>query len=476
MKEKKGISRKKFLKHSVVGLIGTSVIGNLIPSKSFGVPFPGSVLGANDRINMGFIGVGNRGSQLLQLFMQEKSCSIGGLCDVYKPYLNRERKAVDSRILAFCKAVPAMNESFDKSPRKYGDYRRLLENKDIDAVCIATPDHWHALNTIDAMGAGKDIYVEKPLTATIAEGRRMVDSQRATNRVVAVGLNRRGCPVYQRLAKDIPAGKIGKVTVAAAARVNNMFPNGIGNFKPERVPEGLDWNMWLGPRGYREWQVNVAPYFFRWWNDYSSQMGNWGVHYLDVIRWMLGEQAPVTIHAIGGKYLLTDDREIPDTMQVVFEFGSGAIANFSIFEATSGGLFRDGEVELRGTRGILNASESHYSIRPTSPGQGQNWKDQPLPAVEEFKLKDNKELGDGSNSNSTQVLVRNFLDCVKTRNQPLCPLEEGHRSTSFAHLANIALATGVRLEWDAQAERFKNNAQANEMLDYTYRAPWKNHQ
>ncbi len=467
------LTRKDFLKTSALGIIGTSAAAKIAGDKPYTDIFPGRVLGANDRIQMGFIGIGNRGTLLMNLFMKEKNCRVAALSDVYKPYLDRNRGAVDPRILGFCKQVPKMDEAFETPPARYTDYRRLLDNKDIDAVCIATPDHWHALQTIDAMNAGKDVYVEKPLTATIKEGRKMVEAQQRTNRIAAVGLNRRGCAVYQKLALEIPKGKIGKISVAGAARINNMFPTGIGNFKPERVPEGFDWNMWLGPRPYREWQRNIAPYYFRWWNEYSSQMGNWGVHYLDVIRWMLGEQAPVAVYATGGKYVLSDDRNIPDTMQVVFEFASGAIANFAIYEATSSGLFSKGEVELRGSKGILNADESSYSIRPTSPGQNQNWEARQLIEAEEVSLTGIKDLGDGSNSNSTQVLVQNFLECVKSRKSPLCTLEEGHRSTSFAHLANIALATRSRLEWDPRRETFKNSREANELLHYQYRSPWK---
>ncbi len=473
MKAKTKLSRKDFLKKSALGIIGTAAATGAGKTNVLATIFPASVLGANDRINMGFIGIGNRGTLLLNLFMKEKNCKVAALSDVYQPYLDRNRNAVDPRILSFCKQVPKMEERFDSAPQKYPDYRHLLDNKDIDAVCIATPDHWHALQTIDAMSAGKDVYVEKPLTATLVEGRKMVEAQKHYDRIAAVGLNRRGCAVYQKLAAELPGGKIGKISVASAARINNMFPDGIGNFQPERIPDGFNWDLWLGPRASRGWQRNIAPYYFRWWHEYSSQMGNWGVHYLDVIRWMLAEQAPVAVYATGGKYVLTDDRTIPDTMQVVFEFASGAIANFSIYEATSSGLFSYGEVELRGTKGILNADESGYTVRPATAGQNQVWDSKHLLEKEEVALTAIQDLGDGSNSNSTQVLVRNFLECVVSRRDPLCTLEEGHRSTSFAHLANIALATKTRLEWNPAREVFKNSKEANQLLHYEYRAPWK---
>ena len=420
---------------------------------------------------MGFIGIGNRGSQLLNLFMQQPDIEVAALCDIYEPYLLRDRSKVDQRYLNDRPGqVPKMEENFAKKPVRYNDYRKLLENKDIDAVCIATPDHWHAIMTIEAVRAGKDVYCEKPLTATIVEGRAMVNAQKETKRVVAVGLNRRGNIVYQKLAKEIPAGKIGQVSVASAARISNMAPNGIGKMKPEQPPKDFDWDMWLGPRAKIPYQYNIAPYMFRWWSDYSSQMGNWGVHYMDAIRWLMGETAPLAISAHGGKYVIDHDADIPDTMQVTFEFASKKMISFGIYEATSGNLFPYGELELRGTKGNLYANEKGYRIIPGRSGQFQSWKQQ---IEEEEYTNPSKMLDDGSAADSTSGLIRNFLDCVKSRQTPLCPLEEGHRSTSFAHLANIALATRERLLWDADNERFTNSEAANKLLSYEYRKPYK---
>ena len=429
------------------------------------------ISGANDRVNMGFIGIGNRGSQLLGIFMNQPDVQIAAFCDTYEPYLLRDRSIVDPRYIKdLGSLVPKMGETFPDKVEKYNDFRKLLENKDIDAVVIATPDHWHALQMIAAVKAGKDVYIEKPLTITIKEGRAMIDAQAATKCVVAVGLNRRGNLVYQKLARDIPDGRIGKVTIARAYRINNMFPGGIGKMKAEAPPKNFDWNMWLGPRASRPYQYNIAPYKFRWWNDYSSQMGNWGVHFMDVIRWMMGEKAPVAISAHGGKYAVDDDRTIPDTMQVTYEFASGSIASFCIYEASSGGLFPYGEVELRGTKGTLNADENGYRITAAKAGQFQSWTDQI--AAEEYNAKD-QALPEGNSRDSTTNMVRNFVDCIKSRSTPLCPLEEGHRSTSFAHLANIALATRRRLQWDPVKELFTNSESANKLLHYQYRTPWK---
>lgn len=459
--------RRSFMRDTAMVAAGMGMGGQIFGSARSS----GRVLGSNDRIRMGFIGVGNRGSQLLRLFMENKDCEIAALCDVYEPYTTRNREEVHPRYLSSMGGqIPKMGESFVRPPKIYKDYRELLADKDIDAVCIATPDHWHALQTIHAIEAGKDVYVEKPLTQTIYEGRKMVRAQAASNQVVSVGLNRRGSVAYQRLRGVISKGKVGKISVARAARISNLFPLGIGKMSPEAPPKDFDWDMWLGPRSFRPYQYNMAPYLFRWWGDFSSQMGNWGVHYMDVIRWMMGETAPTVISAHGGKYVLDHDGDIPDTMQVTYEFGSGAIISFAIYEASSGSIIPRGEIELRGTKGTVYASESGYSIEPTRAGQFQEWES--LTEGEEFEHKD-EMLSDGSSGGSTGVLIRNFLDCVRSRETPLCTLEEGHRSTSFAHLANIALSTGERLEWDGSNERFVNSESGNAMLHYEYRDPWK---
>jgi predicted dehydrogenase len=459
-------TRREFLSKTALAAAGLTIGAQTVTAAGYR-----NILGSGERIRMGFIGLGNRGSQLLQLFMTHPDVEISAFCDLYEPYLLRDRNLVDPRYLKdLGKQIPSMGEAFPKPVKRYNDFRKLLDDKDIDAVCIATPDHWHALITISAIQAGKDVYVEKPLTQTIKEGRFMIEAQAKSKQIVAVGLNRRGNIVYQKLAKEIPSGKIGKVTIARAFRINDMFPTGIGRMKPEEPPKNFNWDMWLGPRAYRPYQYNIAPYMFRWWSEYSSQMGNWGVHFMDVIRWMMGEKAPVAISAHGGRYAVDDDRTIPDTMEVTYEFASGSIATFCIYEASSGGMFPYGEVELRGTKGTLYADEDGYKITGNKKGQFQTW--DKLIEDESFTSK-NEILTDGSSGDSTRTLVSNFIDCIKTRKSPLCPLEEGHRSTSFAHLANIALKVRSRLEWDASKEVFTNNEAANQLLHYEYRKPWK---
>lgn len=400
--------------------------------------------GAQDRVRLGFIGVGNRGLQLLNSALKLPDAEITAVCDVYRPYLDRALERVG-------KTIP-----------NYGDFRRLLERRDVDAVVIATPDHWHALQTIAACEAGKDVYVEKPLTITIREGRRMIETARRTNRVVAVGLQRRSSTLYADLGRAVRAGVIGKVTLAQAHRISNMWPNGIGRAPDGPPPPGLDWDMWLGPRPRRPFNANIAPYKFRWWKAYSSQVGNWGVHYFDAIRWVLGESAPVSVSAHGGRYAVEDDRDIPDTMEAIFEFPSGRLLTFGQYEASGVAALRSGEVELRGTMGTIYVSSSGYEIVPDRPGQFQTWE----PKVQASTIK-------GADGNLDDRHMANFVTCARTRERPACDVEDGHLSTVFAHLANIALATRSRIEWDPTQERITNNRAANALLHYRYRAPWK---
>lgn len=403
------------------------------------------ILGANDRIRVGAIGVSNRGGQVMDAFLKHDDAEIVALCDVWQTSLDKAREKIGGKTAI------------------YTDFRKMLERNDIDAVIIATPDHWHAIQMIAACEAGKDVYVEKPLSITVVEGRRMVEAAKRTNRVVQVGMQRRSSPMHQQGVELVQAGKIGRVTVSRAYRLSNMYPDGIGKRQPSSPPADLDWDMWLGPRPERPYQDNIAPYKFRWWQLYSSQVGNWGVHYLDVIRWMLGETAPKSVCAMGGRWAIDDDRTIPDTMEAMFEFASGGLAMFGQYEASGAPMLPKGEVELRGTLGMLHVNPRFLEITPERGGQFQDRTAKMKP----FKLERKEDYV------GLDILhARNFLDCVKSRKTPNADIETGHRSTTFSLVANISHALGRRLEWDAAAEKFTNCNEANTMLHYEYRRPW----
>ena len=419
------------------------------------------VLGANERIRIGCLGVGNRGCQLLSALQGQPDAEVVALCDVYEPYLHGAYDRVDPRYRDLGSRIPRQ-PVFGPEVAREKDFRRLLDRKDIDAVIVATPDHWHAIQSIAACDAGKDVYVEKPLSITIREGRRMVEAARRNQRIVQVGTHRRSSRLYERLAEVVRSGKLGKVTVARSYLLNNMAPDGIGVAPDSDPPEGLDWDFWLGPRPARPFNKNIAPYKFRWWHLYSSQMANWGVHYLDAIRWVAGETAPASVSAHGGRFALHDSRTVPDTAEAVFEHASGMLTIFGQYEASGNPALRSGEIEIRGTLGTVYADIEGYEVVPEVGGQFQRGG----PRMEAIRVQ-------ATDGDLDRQHVRNFLDCVKSRNRPHADVEDGHRSTTFALLANIALATKARLEWDAQAERITNHDAANELLHYEYRKPWK---
>jgi predicted dehydrogenase len=452
-------SRRDFIKKSALTVAGISVGTAAFPN----IDIKGTIIGANDKVRVGFIGVGNRGSQLLQAFMKVPDFKLAALCDIYQPYLMRKRESVDPRYLAAIENwIPRMGENFGSDVALYNDYRKMLEDKNVDAVCIATPDHWHALQAIDSVNAGKDVYLEKPVSMTLYEGRKIVEAVQHTQRVVTVGYVRRASGLFKKIPDMIKSGKLGEITMISSHYCSNMTPNGIGKMKPETPPANFDWNMWLGPRAYRNYQYNIAPYRFRWWKDYSSQIANNGSHYLDVIQWLIGENAPVAITAVGTNNFIKDDRTIPENMEITYEMASGKIIHFRVSETNNNSGLLYGSIALFGTKGSLYLDDSGYKLIPSTAGQFQSWKP-------EFEAEDYTP----PREDATLAHVTDFIDCVKTRKTPVSSIEQSFRSSSFALLANIALEVKQRVEWDPVKERFTNSNAANKLLHYEYRKPWK---
>jgi predicted dehydrogenase len=424
------------------------------------------VLGANDRVHVGFIGVGNRGDQLLDAFLTHKDQDAVALCDVYEPYLP---------------AATAKVQKAGGSITPFRDYRKMLEIKLIDAVVIATPDHWHALQFVDACKAGKHVYCEKPLSLTISEGRRMADVAKETRRVTQVGLHRRSTPGVIEAVKLIQSGAIGKVTAAKSYHYRNETPMGIGSPKDGEPPEGLNYEMWLGPAPHKPFNTNHVLYKFRWFWDYSGgQLTNFGTHYLDVIQWAIQQDAPKAVACLGGKYGVTDNREIPDTCEAVWEY-DGCLVTFSQFNCNaSPGNPRGWSMEFRGTEGTLLLADgaNGYEIIP------EKVRTEEMPALSPIAREANAKQGRATKqaimpaakkgeAESAVLHARNFLDGIKSGTPTSCPVEVGHRSTTATLLARIALLRKKYLTWDAKAERVTNDDGANKLLGYEYRAPWK---
>ncbi len=419
------------------------------------------VWGANERVRLGFIGLGNRGDQVLDAFLKQPDAEVTAICDLYQPYLDFAAQKIGTR------------------PKQFKDYRRLLEHPELDAVVIATPDHWHALQTIQACQAGKDVYVEKPLSLCVAEGRRMVQAVRQHQRVCQVGINRRSTAFCREAADLVRSGALGKITVVRAFHIQNEWPKGIGNPPDETPPSDLDWNAWLGPAPQVPYNKNRTFYRFRWFYDYSGgQVTNFGVHYLDFIHWALGQEAPLAVTAMGGKFAVEDNREVPDTLEVLWQYPGSTLVTFSQFNASAApAAARNGEIEFRGTKGTLYLQNNGYEVvpevvtqnefsvrRPDNRASERGWRTGEKPMIEARKAR-----GDAD----TAPHARNFLDCVKSRQRCHCDIEIGHRSTTACLIGNIAHKTKSLLEWDAPTERFSNHPTANTLLTYQYRAPYQ---
>lgn len=400
------------------------------------------ILGANDRVNLAIIGCGDRGRDVWGRFLKQPDINPVAACDVYGPYLAKAVAAAGGKLKTF------------------GDFRQLLELKEVDAVLIATPDHWHALNTIAACQAGKDVYCEKPLSLTIHEGRRMVEAARKYNRVVQTGSQQRSGLHYQQAVKLIREGGIGNVHKITAGYTRNAMPG----FKPEEIlgpskecPKDLNWDMWLGPAPLVPYDPFRCHYNFRWFWDYSGgQMTNWGAHNLDIARWALGERSPSAVAAFGGRYEIKDGGQTPDVQEVLYNF-SNAVVSWTGREVNR---TRDEYLVFHGTKGTLNIMRDGFTITP------ETWRKKDKPEVEPMQMK-----GD---PNGMQALhIRNFLDCIKSRQRPVADVEEGHLTATMCHLGNIATRLNRSLRWDGAKEEFIGDKEASQMLSRQYRSPWK---
>lgn len=421
------------------------------------------VYGANSQINLGFIGCGYRGDQLLDAFNETLNCKPMAFCDLNDDYLKNAEGKNDALLNG-----------------KIKDYRQLLDIKEVDAVVIATPDHWHALQTIEALQAGKHVYIEKPLSLCVAEGRAMVDAAGKAKKIVQVGYHRRSANFCIEAVGAIHRGDIGDVTMVRCFYTENEYPFGIGNPTDERPPESIDWEKWVGPAPMKSYNQNRAYYRFRWFWDYSGgQLTNAGAQHLDMIHWALGVDAPLSVCAMGGKFAIKDNREIPDTLQVTYQYPNNTLVTFTQVSANAapGSLERGCDIEFRGTRGTLYVYRDHYNILP-EVNMGLSFPalnpiDRTL--MTKYRGSGKAQLSPKKISGNGQVIwhTRNFIASINANKQPNCPIDVGHRSTTAALLGNIALKQKAVLDWDAKTEQFTNNKEANALLKYEYRAPYK---
>jgi predicted dehydrogenase len=419
--------------------------------------------GSNERVGVGFIGYGLIGKRHVLDFQEQKDADLVAVADAHR---GRRDEAL---------------EQIGGQAKGYTDFRQLLESKDVQAVVVSTPDHWHALQTMLACASGKDVYVEKPLTLFVREGRWLIDVAARTKRIVLVGTQQRSGPHYQRARDLIKKDEIGKIVSVRMGSFRNIMP-GFGKPADSDPPAALDWDLWLGPAPQRRYNLNRALYHFRWFWDYSGgQMTNLAAHPLDIVHWFLGVQGPTAVTSAGGRYCLLDNGETPDTQDALIEY-PGFTALWSHREACAGQT--PSVQEFCGSKGCLTVSRNGFvltgdrKIAPENavpqfagahPVGGPQRVEQTGPVELWTKSIEDKT---GDSREQLRLHVRHFLDCVKSRKVPVSDLESGHRVATVCHLANLSLKLGRRLRWDAQREEVIDDAEANKLLVRPYRAPW----
>jgi len=422
-KNVKAVSRREFLKGSAVAAGAAFALPIIVPSSVFGANAPSS------RITIGSVGVGNMGGGNMKGFNGKSDCQVIAVCDVDAEH--RE------------KACQTLGLDANSS---YNDFRELLARNDIDAVVVSTPDHWHVPISIAAIRAGKDVYCEKPLTLTIAGGRALANEAKRYGRIVQTGSQQRSSSHFRLACELVRNGRIGKVhTVRVGIAGNNRECE--PTWTPEPVPEGFDYDMWLGPAPWAPYHSQRCHYQFRFILDYSGgQPTNWGAHHLDIAQWGLGMDDSGPVEIVG-------DGEFPET-------GLFTTATKVYFEATYASgtklICKTGGSNTRfeGTEGWVDVSRGGLKTEPESLKEETIGPDE----IHLYESRDHKQ---------------NFLDCVGTRKQPICNAEVGHRSSSLCHLGNIAMLLGRKLRWDPQRERFIGDSVANHMRQRPLRSPWR---
>jgi predicted dehydrogenase len=413
--------RRRFLKTSAVA------VGSLSA-----VTATGSANQPNERVRLGIMGVNGRGRQLLQAFSAFPDVEIAYVCDP------------DENVVP--PALRALNVQQRRPPRVHTDVRRVLDDRDVTALVVAAPDHWHALATVWACQAGKHVYVEKPCSHNLVEGRRMVEAARRHNRVVQVGTQRRSAAHLNSAAELIRSGRLGRVPFARSWIAGHR-PT-IGRRPDGQPPRGVAYDLWLGPAPLRPFNPNRFHYNWHWHWDYGTgELGNNGIHGLDVIRALLDLDAPTRICAGGGKLFYEDDQQTPDTQVVTFDFPATTVVWEHRIWSRTGLEGQSWGVILYGARGTLTFNDRGWQV-----ADGIEASDRP--------------------AESQGPHLRNFLECIRNGQRPHADIEEGHKSTRLCHLGNIAFRTGRALRFDARTETCTDDAEANRLLSRTYREPF----
>ncbi|MGK7393557.1 MAG: Gfo/Idh/MocA family protein [Candidatus Cyclobacteriaceae bacterium M3_2C_046] len=436
-------SRRKFIKNTATTAAAAVTIPNI---------FPSSVLGANDRINAAVLGVNGRGKNHISGLMNQENVVITHLCDPDMNILKERQKS--------------FKDTYKKDVALEQDLRNIMDNKDIDVVSIASPNHWHALSVIWACQAGKDTYVEKPGSHNIWEGRKMVEAANKYNRIVQHGVQLRSSPAIQEAVQLLRDGYIGRVYMSRGLVFRWRGDIGDKGFSP--VPEGIDYDLWTGPASMRPFSRNLVHYNWHWHWDYGNgDVGNQGIHETDLCMWGLDVGLPTQITSMGGKFLWDDAKEVPEVLTSVYHYPEeGKIIQFEVRpwctnteqDVTVGNIFY-------GEKGILvvdgYSKYKTYLGRDREPGQSGD---------DGAREASGMDRGAGG----TDGHFANFIEAVRKRDKTILngPVETAHLSSGLAHLGNIAYRLNKVLTFDPSAERFVNDPEADKMLTRNYRAPY----
>ena len=440
-------SRRHFIARS-----GVAAAGAVLAGPFSALATERKAVAASDRIRVGVIGCRGMGWADMSSLLNLDEVECAALCDVDERELHRRKEDAIKRQ--------------DKPPRLFRDYRKLLEEKDLDAVVIGTPDHWHCRITVDALAAGKHVYVEKPLANSIVEANAMLAAARKSNRVVQVGQWQRSGPHYAQALQIVRSGEIGKVRLVKVwAYQGWMKPVPV---EPDGTPPpGVDYDMWLGPARKRPFNPNRFHFNFRWFWDYAGGlMTDWGVHEIDIALFGMNARAPKSVVASGGKLAYPDDAsETPDTLQAIFEY-DGFNMLWEHGTGIDGGNYGRGEgIAFIGNDATLVVDRAGFELRPETEevDQRRRYKVPAIPSVTRPRDVDALDLH-----------TRNFVEAIQKNDASLlkCGIEGGSVAAINAHMGNIAYKVGRKIYWDAASGSFKSDREANALLTPEYHNGW----
>jgi predicted dehydrogenase len=425
-------SRRNFLKQSGTALLALSAL----QYKSVVAQSP------NDRINVGFIGVGGMGTNRLNGFIREDDVYAYAICDVDSEHRDA--------------GIEIVNKRKEHKPKGFSDFRKLLEEQDIDAVMIATPDHWHARTFVSACEAGKDAFVEKPLAYSVGEGRKMVEAAKQYNRVSQMGIHiHNEHNTYRRCVEMVKSGNLGEITKVELWKASYL--EGKGSPTETTPPASLDYDFWQGPAPKHEYNPNRSHFNFRYFWDYSGGVFiDFWCHITDVAYWALDLEAPLSVTASGGRVGIEDNTETPNYLDLLYKYPNGLTMTWNIHPNGNPGYDKEfGGIGciFHGTKGALITNYEKHKVYV----DGKEAVDFPTPPE--------------SIPNSPGH-IREFLDCIKSRELPTCNVEYGHKLTKGGLLGNIAYRTGTTIEFDNKTETITNSKKADKLIMRKYRSPW----